>query len=50
MLDSDASIGVRTLSRGTVYARDGRLVASVTQEGLARILDKPMAIPGPVAK
>ena len=50
VLDSDASIGVRTLSRGTVYARDGRLVASVTQEGLARILDKPMAIPGPVAK
>lgn len=37
-LDSTASIGVRSLGRGTVYDRDGRIVASVTQEGLARVL------------
>jgi acyl-CoA thioesterase II len=36
-LDSPWSGGARGLSRGLIYARDGRLVASVAQEGLIRI-------------
>jgi acyl-CoA thioesterase-2 len=34
--DSPASSGGRGLTRGLIYARDGRLVASVAQEGLIR--------------
>jgi acyl-CoA thioesterase II len=34
--DSPWSGGGRGLNRGTIYARDGRLVASVAQEGLIR--------------
>lgn len=37
-LDSTASVGARSLGRGTVYDRQGRLVASLTQEGLLRVL------------
>ena len=34
--DSPSASGARGFNRGLVYARDGRLVASVTQEGLMR--------------
>ena len=34
--DSPNMIGSRGFSRGLLYARDGRLIASVTQEGLIR--------------
>jgi acyl-CoA thioesterase II len=34
--DSPNSSGARGLTRGLIYARDGRLVASVAQEGLIR--------------
>lgn len=34
--DSPNSSGARGLTRGSLYARDGRLVASVAQEGLMR--------------
>lgn len=40
-LDSTAAAGARTLGRGTVYTRDGRLVATVAQEGLIRMLAEP---------
>jgi acyl-CoA thioesterase-2 len=36
VLDSQAAHGARGLVRGRVFTRDGRLVASVTQEGLIR--------------
>lgn len=35
--DSPSASGARGFNRGTVYARDGALVASVAQEGLIRI-------------
>jgi acyl-CoA thioesterase-2 len=35
-IDSPSASGARGFSRGSVYARDGRLVASVAQEGLIR--------------
>lgn len=38
VMDSPFAGGARTLGRTTVFARDGRLVASVAQEGLIRIL------------
>ncbi len=34
--DSPSASGGRGFNRGAVYARDGRLVASVAQEGLIR--------------
>jgi acyl-CoA thioesterase II len=34
--DSPNSAGARGLTRGLIYARDGRLIASVSQEGLIR--------------
>jgi acyl-CoA thioesterase-2 len=34
--DSPNSSGARGLTRGLIYARDGRLIASVSQEGLIR--------------
>ena len=34
--DSPSSSGARGLTRGSIFARDGRLVASVAQEGLIR--------------
>ncbi len=37
-MDSPFTGGARTLSRGTFFTRDGRLVASVAQEGLVRLL------------
>ncbi|MBO9375876.1 acyl-CoA thioesterase II [Sphingomonas histidinilytica] len=37
-IDSPYAGGARTLGRGTIFARDGRLVASVAQEGLIRLV------------
>ena len=37
-LDSPSASGARGLSRGMIYSRDGRLVASTAQEGLIRVL------------
>jgi acyl-CoA thioesterase-2 len=36
-LDSPSASGGRGLSRGSVFARDGRLVASAAQEGMLRV-------------
>ncbi len=36
--DSPASAGARGFNRGSVYTRDGKLVASTTQEGLIRVV------------
>ena len=42
--DSPTAQGARGLTRGMIYSRDGRLVASTAQEGMIRILpDKPAA-------
>ena len=35
-MDSPSTSGARGFSRGSLYARDGRLIASVAQEGLIR--------------
>ena len=35
-IESPSASGARGFSRGAIYARDGRLVASVAQEGLIR--------------
>jgi acyl-CoA thioesterase-2 len=35
-MESPSASGARGFSRGAIYARDGRLVASVAQEGLIR--------------
>ena len=37
-LDSPSSSGARGFGRGSVFARDGRLVASTAQEGLIRVV------------
>jgi acyl-CoA thioesterase II len=39
--DSPSAQGSRGLTRGMIYARDGRLVASTAQEGLIRLRDEP---------
>jgi acyl-CoA thioesterase-2 len=39
--DSPSASGARGLTRGSLYARDGRLVASTAQEGLIRELPPP---------
>ena len=39
--DSPASGHARGFSRGSIYTQDGRLVASVAQEGLMRVLKRP---------
>ena len=38
-LDSPSASGARGLARGSIYTRDGILVASVAQEGLIRVTD-----------
>ncbi len=38
--DSPSTSGARGFNRGSVYTRDGVLVASVTQEGLIRVIQK----------
>ena len=35
-IDSPVAAGARGFSRGTIFTRDGQLVASVAQEGLTR--------------
>ncbi|CAN5617338.1 acyl-CoA thioesterase II [soil metagenome] len=45
-MDSPAAAGARGFTRGSVYTRDGRLVASVAQEGLLRVHEKEAAPPG----
>ncbi len=37
-IDSPSASGARGFTRGSVFARDGRLVASVCQEGLIRVM------------
>jgi len=37
-MDSPSARGARGFTRGLIYARDGRLVASTAQEGLIRVL------------
>ena len=39
--DSPSASGARGLSRGSIYTRDGRLVASTAQEGLMRVREAP---------
>ena len=39
-LDAVSNQNARTLCRGHIFTRDGKLVATVTQEGLMRPLDK----------
>jgi acyl-CoA thioesterase-2 len=36
-VDSPSASGARGFTRGSVFARDGRLVASAAQEGLIRV-------------
>jgi acyl-CoA thioesterase-2 len=38
--DSPSASGARGFSRGSIFARDGRLIASTSQEGLMRLLPK----------
>ena len=39
VMDSPAAHGARGLVRGRIFSRDGRLVASTSQEGLIRKKD-----------
>ena len=39
--DSPSSSGGRGFNRGTIFRRDGALVASVAQEGLIRLRKSP---------
>jgi acyl-CoA thioesterase-2 len=39
--DSPSASGARGFSRGSIFARDGRLVASTAQEGLVRVVAGP---------
>jgi acyl-CoA thioesterase-2 len=36
--DSPSAQGARGLTRGMIYTRDGKLVASTAQEGMLRVL------------
>ena len=38
-IDSPVSGGARGFSRGSIYTKSGRLVASTSQEGLMRVWD-----------
>jgi len=40
-LESPSASGARGFARASVFARDGRLVASTAQEGLVRVVDTP---------
>ncbi|TVP74759.1 MAG: acyl-CoA thioesterase II, partial [Gemmatimonadales bacterium] len=37
VMDSPVATGARGFARGSIFTRDGALVASVAQEGLVRI-------------
>jgi acyl-CoA thioesterase II len=39
-MDSPSASGARGFTRGSVYSRDGKLVASAAQEGLIRLVPK----------
>jgi acyl-CoA thioesterase-2 len=39
-MDSPSASGARGFTRGSVYTRDGKLVASAVQEGLIRLVPK----------
>jgi acyl-CoA thioesterase-2 len=39
-MESPVTGGARGFGRGTFYTRDGRLVASIAQEGLVRVVDR----------
>jgi acyl-CoA thioesterase II len=39
-LDSPSASGARGFGRGSIFARDGRLVASTAQEGLVRVVSR----------
>jgi acyl-CoA thioesterase-2 len=41
--ESPSAAGARGFARGSLYARDGRLLASVAQEGLIRPSTRPGA-------
>ncbi len=41
-MDSPSSQGSRGFTRGSIYAQDGTLIASVAQEGLIRLRQKPI--------
>jgi len=43
--DSPAAHGARAFCRGNFFARDGRLIASVTQEGMMRIPPSSVRVP-----
>lgn len=45
-MDSPSASGMRGFARGSIYARDGRLIASTTQEGLIRRVPA-RAVPSP---
>jgi len=40
-MDSPNASGARGFARGHLFAQDGKLVASTTQEGLIRVVDEP---------
>jgi acyl-CoA thioesterase-2 len=37
VMDSPAAAGARGFARGSIFTREGELVASVAQEGLTRV-------------
>jgi acyl-CoA thioesterase-2 len=43
--DSPSASGARGLARGNVFRRDGRLVASTSQEGLLRVAPEAPGTP-----
>ena len=45
-IDSPSASGARGFTRGSVFSRDGRLVASAAQEGLIRVRDDARASEG----
>jgi acyl-CoA thioesterase-2 len=42
-MESPSASGARGLSRGSIFSRDGRLVASTAQEGLMRVISEARA-------
>ncbi len=48
--DSPSAAGARGFCRGSLYSEDGRLVASVAQEGLVRVRATPEGAAGPTRR
>jgi acyl-CoA thioesterase-2 len=44
-MDSPSAQGARGMTRGLIYDRNGRLIASVAQEGLMRRVERPERLP-----